>query len=145
MNNVEIIERLFRAVEARDLEPMFDIYAPDVVINEAPSLPYGGSYRGHEGVAEHGGRYVQAWDELQTEHDRDLEAEFVAGQDRVLVCWRQKGHGRDGQPINVPVISEYRLRDGRVVESRMHTFDSAALVRFLADQNTGTGADDQGA
>jgi hypothetical protein len=36
--------------------------------------------------------------------------------------------------VCVPVVSEYRLRNGKVVESRMHPFDSGELVKFLADQ-----------
>jgi ketosteroid isomerase-like protein len=38
-DNVEVVRRLFRAVEERDIEPMYDIYAPDVVVQEASSLP----------------------------------------------------------------------------------------------------------
>jgi uncharacterized protein len=40
--NVEVLRRLFQAVEDRDIEPMYEIYAPDVVVQEALSLPYGG-------------------------------------------------------------------------------------------------------
>ena len=131
--NVDIVKRLFRAVEERDIEPMFEIYDPGVVIHEARSLPYGGCFQGHEGVIEHGWAYLQAWDAIQTDTDRDLEPEFVAAGDRVLVRWKQKAHGRDGKTLEVPVVSEYRLRDGRVVESRMHTFDSALLADFLGE------------
>jgi uncharacterized protein len=134
--NVEIIKRLFNAVEERDIEPMWEIYDPDVEINEAPSLPYGGYFRGHEGVARHGAGYVMAWDALQTEDDRNLEAEFIGAGDRVLVRWQQKAHARDGHALCVPVVSEYALRDGRVVESRMHTFDSAEIASFLVDQES---------
>jgi hypothetical protein len=34
-DNVDVIRRLFRAVEERDVEPMFDIYDPEVVVWEA--------------------------------------------------------------------------------------------------------------
>jgi hypothetical protein len=132
MNNLDVVIRLFGAVEARDLAPMADIYDPEAVIHEADSLPYGGQYCGHRGVAEHGYRYVRAWDSLQTEQDRYLEAEFTADGDRVFVTWKQKAHGADGTALSVPVISTYRLRDGKIVESRMHAFDSAALASFLA-------------
>lgn len=137
-NNVEIIKRLFRAVEERDIEPMWGIYDSAVEINEAPSLPYGGRFRGFEGVMEHGLGYVAAWEHLQTDEDRDLEAEFIDAGDCVLVRWRQKAHAIDGQALSVPVVSEYVLRDGKVIESRMHTFDSQALARFLAAQKATT-------
>jgi uncharacterized protein len=138
-DNIDIIRRLFRAVEERDIEPMYEIYDPEVVIREASSLPYGGEHRGYEGVIRHGLGYVQAWDHLQTEEDRNLEPEFVGHGDRVLVCWQQKAHAEDGRALRVPVVSEYRLRGGKVVESRMHTFDSAELAEFLTDQGGAAG------
>jgi len=130
-DNVDVVRRLFQAVEARDIEPMYELYDGDVIVREAPSLPYGGEYRGHDGILQHGIGYVQAWDPLQTDDDRQLEAEFSGAGDRVFVRWRQKAHGGDGRPLNLPVVSAYRVRDGRVVESIMHHFDTAALVEFL--------------
>jgi ketosteroid isomerase-like protein len=129
--NVETVKRLFRAVEERDVEPMYEIYDREVEIDEAPSLPYGGRYHGHDGMVEHGLRYMAAWDHLQTDEDRDMEPEFVGAGDRVLVRWRQKAHAAQGS-LNHSVVSEYLLRDGKVVETRMHTFDSAAVARVLA-------------
>jgi len=129
--SVEIIQRLFRAVEERDIEPMFEIYDPEVVIREAQSLPYGGEYRGHKGVVEHGLGYVKAWDPVQSDEDREMEAEFISAGDRVFVRWRQKAHAGDGSRLDLPAISMYRLREGRVVESAMHHLDTAALVDFL--------------
>jgi ketosteroid isomerase-like protein len=138
-SNVETVKRLFRAVEERDVEPMYEIYYRQVEVNEASSLPYGGQFRGHEGIVEHGLRYMAAWDHLQTDEDRDLEAEFVGSRDRVLVRWRQKAHAAKNSSLNIPVVSEYRLRDGKVVESRMHTFDSALIAAFLADAPSNSG------
>lgn len=40
--NVEIVKRLFDAVERRDLAGVLAIYDSQIVIREAESLPYGG-------------------------------------------------------------------------------------------------------
>jgi len=129
--NVETIRRLFAAVEARDAVPMFEIYDPDVVIDEAPALPYGGSYRGHAGMLRHGLGCMAAWDHLQAGDDRRLEAEFLGDGERVLVRWRLKAHAGD-RSLDHPMVGDYLLRDGKVVASRMHAFDSAAVAAFLA-------------
>jgi hypothetical protein len=68
---------------------------------------------------------VAAWDPLQTEENPQLEAEFSAAGERVFVRRRQKGHGNDGRALNLSVVSDYRLCDGRIVESTMHHFDTA--------------------
>ena len=114
--NVEVIRRLFHAVEARDIEPMYEIYSPEVVIREAASLPYGGDYRGHAGVLEHGMGYVETWDHLQDDEDRRMDAQFADAEKRVFVCWRQRAHGRDGTRLHLPVVSIYELDDGATVE-----------------------------
>jgi ketosteroid isomerase-like protein len=130
-DNVDIVGRLFAAVEERDIEPMYAIYADDVVVHEAPSLPYGGDYQGHQGILEHGMGYVETWHRFQTDEDRQLEAEFSGAGDRVFVQWRQKAHGRDGRQLNLPCVSVYRVQDGQVVESAMHHLDTAALLEFF--------------
>jgi ketosteroid isomerase-like protein len=129
-----VVRRLFEAVEAREVEPMYGLYASDVVIYEAPSLPWGGEFRGHHGVLRHGLGYVRTWAPLQTAADRRLDPEFAAEGDRVVVTWRQRAHGRDGWQLDLPAVSAYALACGRIVDARMHHFDTAAILAFLAAQ-----------
>ncbi len=129
--NVEIVRRLFRTVEERDLETMFELYDPEVVIRESTSLPYGGEYHGHDGVVEHGLGYLGTWMPVQQPGDETLEPEFLGGGDRVFVRWRQKATAPNGENVDWPALSEYRLRDGRIVGSSMHQFDTEGIVQFL--------------
>ena len=130
--NVRVVRRLFQTVEERDLETMFELYDREVVIRESASLPYGGDYRGHDGVVEHGLAYLGTWAPVQRPGDETLDAEFVdAGDDRVFVRWRQKATAPGGEHIDLPAISEYRLRDGKIIASSMHHSDTDAILRFL--------------
>jgi uncharacterized protein len=56
--NLDTARRVFEAVEARDGSALLSLYARDVTIHEAPSLPYGGSYHGHDGAVRHGVGYT---------------------------------------------------------------------------------------
>ena len=47
------VRKLFQAAARRDAGGYFAAYHTDVVISEAPSLPYGGDHRGAEGVMRH--------------------------------------------------------------------------------------------
>lgn len=134
---VAVLETLFAAVEERDGAPMGRLYAPDVVIHEAPCLPYGGEYRGLAGVMEHAVAYTLAWDRLQTVADRRMDPRFFAADEWVLVAWRQRAHGAGGA-LDMPMVSQYRLADLRIVESRMLAFDTVALVAFLRAQPPAT-------
>ena len=129
--NVAVVRRLFQAVDEREVEPMFEVYDPAVVIREAPSLPYGGEYRGHEGVVDHGLGYLGTWDPVQTDAERPLAPEFFGSGDHVFVLWHQRARGPAGEKLDLPALSMYRLRDGKVIESQMHHFDTAAILRFL--------------
>jgi uncharacterized protein len=137
--NIAVVRRLLEAVETRgdprDFAARWAVYVamydPDVVIHEAPSLPYGGDYSGDDAVARHAQGFNGAWDGLQSNDDRKLEPQFLADGDHVIVLWRQRGISADGEAFDMPVVSVYQMKDGRVADSRMFHFDTTAVVRFL--------------
>jgi ketosteroid isomerase-like protein len=138
--NIDVVRRLFALVEergnAKDLAarwPVYEaVYGPEVTIHEAPSLPYGGSYTGATALAGHAQAFNRAWEGLQDVHERRLEPQFFADVDRVAVLWRQRGHNPEtGERIDLPAVSIYELRDGRIIDSRMFHFDAAAVAGFL--------------
>jgi uncharacterized protein len=133
------IHRLFvEGVTARDPEAYFDrTYHPDVTIHEAPSLPYGGDYRGLEGAAEHALAFTHTWDRLQSTEQRDLTPRIVATDSEAFVIWTLRGQqSKDTLIRDFPALSHYQFHEGRVIESRMYLFDSAAVNAFLHDRGT---------
>lgn len=132
--NIQIVRQVMQAVVERNLEVLIESYAPDVEIHDAESLPYGGTYRGHDGLIRHAQAYLAAWAPLQTDADRNPEPEFIGEQDRVAVLWRQKATGRDGTRFDQPAISLFELRGGKVTKLHMFHYDAAAARRFLEDQ-----------
>ena len=134
--NADAARRLFEAVENRNSQAVAAIYHRDIVIHEAPGLPYGGEYQGHEGALRHGQGFRAAWDRFQPSSGRGLEPRFVAHDEHVAVQWRHKAENREtGERIDLPAAGIYRFVDGMVVDSRMFHFDIAALLRFL-DNNS---------
>jgi hypothetical protein len=130
--NEDAVRRLFLAVERRDLAGVLAAYAPDVVIHEAESLPYGGRYRGLAGAEQHAYAYEDAWAPLQPPGVRKLDAEVLAAGDGVVVIWRQRGeHPLTGATFDAPAVSVYRMRGGLIAHSRMFQHDAAAVARFL--------------
>lgn len=130
------VRTLFEAAARRDAGVYFGAYHPDILISEAPSLPYGGDYRGLEGVLRHAEKFRATWDRYQPEDSRELKPEFLAIGNRVVVLWRLRARAANGEGIDLPVVSIYRLQDGKIIESRMFPFDTAGLVRFLGRAGT---------
>jgi uncharacterized protein len=130
----DTIRRLFvDGVSARNAAAYFDrTYHDEVCIHEAPSLPYGGDYHGLEGAARHALGFIQTWDRWQTGEQRRLDPRIIATDTEAVVLWTLRAQ-RPGEPeeSRFPAISHYRFRDGRVVESRMYFYDTAAVLDFL--------------
>ena len=147
VENIAVIRRMFGFVQGRGETDDFPkrwaayaaIYDPEVVIHEAPSLPYGGDYHGPDAVARHAQAFQAAWDGLQPEGERAMEPQFFAGGDHVIVMWRLQAKSGSGEVFDMPVMSTYRLKDKRVVESRMFTFDAAGVRDFLSSSRDNHG------
>lgn len=129
--DLRAVRRMFDAVERRDAETLLSVYAKDVVITEASSLPYGGVYHGHHGAIDHGMAYLATWASIQTADDRKLQPTIRNAGDRVVVTWRQKATVADGRHLDAPVIDMIELRRGQVASLQMFHLDTASVLEFL--------------
>ena len=128
--NVEVVKRLFDAVERRDREGVFAAYHPEIIIREAETLSYGGEFHGFEGAMKHALGYRAAWDALQSKTEQELSPAFLDAGDYVVVLWRQRAVNGD-KKLDSSAASVYKLRDGKIIESEMFQ-DTAAIRDFLA-------------
>jgi ketosteroid isomerase-like protein len=132
--NVEVVQSLFRGVEERDLEAYLAAWDREIVVREPGSLPYGGEYRGPEGVRRHAAAWLRTWSPLQPGDERKLGAAFVDAGDDVVVRWRLRAQAPDGERmLNMPMVRFYKLREGKVMLAQMFYSDTVAVLRFLED------------
>src|SRR5215470_15852933 len=137
---VETVKRLFAAVRRRDPAGAREAYHPEVVIHESPALPYGGDYHGQEEALEHLDGYYRTWDPLRPGVGQPSTPIFLeTTEDAVVVLWQEEAVAPgSGSRIVLPALGVYRVRDGKVIESRM--FQDTAVIRDLlveAQQQTG--------
>jgi uncharacterized protein len=134
-DDVEVVRRLFSAVEDRDFDRLLACYADDIEIHEATVLPWGGVWRGPEGVAAHAAEFMRAWGALQGPAESRLDARFWSdGAGTVCAVFRHRAlDPATGARFDAPEVGIYRIRDDRVVRSQMFHADSAAVVGFLSD------------
>jgi uncharacterized protein len=133
-DDVEVVRRLFAAVEDRDFDRLLACYSDDIEINEADVLPYGGAWRGHEGVAAHVAGFMHAWGDLQGAEEVRLDAQFFAdGAGTVCAVFRHRAvDPASGARFDAPEVGVYQVRGDRVVRSQMFHADSAAVVEYLS-------------
>ena len=59
---------------------------------------------------------------------------IVATDSEAFVIWTLRGQQPDDALVRAfPALSHYRFHEGRVIESRLYLFDSAAVSAFLRD------------
>jgi ketosteroid isomerase-like protein len=108
--NVEVIRRLYRAMDARDVEAVTELsdpaveWVPDSRVGEGP-------VRGREQVGQFFERIVEMFDEIQTE----IEGLWDPG-DKVLAFIRVSGSGvSSGARFDIRIAHLWTLSDGVVV------------------------------
>jgi ketosteroid isomerase-like protein len=131
MGNLEVVSRLFRAIEQRDGVAALAAWDDEAVISEPSFLPYGGQYRGRQGVVRHAERWLETWDRLQGENERPLRAVFLDADDHVVAVWRLRATREDGNVLAARVVGVYRVSDGKIDAAQMFYSDRAAIVSFL--------------
>lgn len=137
--NVDVVLKAFRAVEQRDRDGLLTLYHPEVEFVDAPSLPYGGTFRGKANIRNRLDRaseetWTATWDPLQpTQAERSMDPRVVAAsRDQVVVLYRQRALAPHGERFDAPVLGLYEVRDGMFARAQMFHFDTAAVVGFLA-------------
>jgi ketosteroid isomerase-like protein len=130
-SNAEVLLEVFKAIEERDDRRFAELCQPDFEICWPPSLPYGGTSRGRLPA---GTTWTETWDRLQPgAAERKMDPAIVAaGDERLVVLWRQRGLSPAGERFDGEVLGLYDLRDGKLARAQMFYFDTATLAAFLA-------------
>ena len=124
-----LAQRLYAALEQDDVTPFLDLCAPDAVV-EYPAegrLPYGGTWRGREGI----GEFLEAHDAAE-EILAFEPAEMDATDGTVLVIGFFEGRARPtGRTWSTTFVHVLTMGDGRLARLRAF-FDTAAAVEAHA-------------
>ena len=98
----------------------------DVEFHQTELLPWGGRFRGHDGVREFFERLRNAIDSAVTVE------RFIEAGDHVAVTGRTRGHTRSGgTAFDVAIVHVWTVRDGRV--SRFEAYiETPAMLAALA-------------
>jgi hypothetical protein len=122
------IQELARRFRAGDFAGAFELFHPDVRIQQPESLPHGGWHDGRQAVDAMGATFRTYW-------DRAITAPRVFCSDDALVMvttqtWTAKGTGRSA---TVDVVELFSLTDGLVSEVRVFQQDTHLLLATLDD------------
>jgi len=121
--NLEAIEKAYRAVGTGDFQVLLDIVDPDIVLRDRPESPDPRTYHGHAGIYEalHSSDETFAGFELEPE-------EFIPAGNCVVVVLTMRGTGRgSGVTVEERIAHQWRVRDGRVVALQVYSDPDEAV------------------
>src|SRR5437899_10698115 len=112
--NREIMQSIYRDAAKGDLGFVERYLASDCMIHESPGLPYGGTYRGPQGLVDVFARIHEAWSPFSFE-----PLEFIADGDYVVVLLTASGASRKtGRAFTLPLAEFWRFSEGKSFELR---------------------------
>ncbi|NNH74421.1 nuclear transport factor 2 family protein [Nocardia uniformis] len=109
------------------IEAMTDYLAADVLMAQAPALPYGGDWRGRDDFARFLTAFGDAWSALEF-----IEQRFVADIDTVAVYSRGRLTARaSGRVLETELVQWITFRDGLITAFRPFYLDTAGVLATL--------------
>jgi ketosteroid isomerase-like protein len=113
-------------------EASFDLlapfFSPDVALHQADGLPYGGPWRGHDGMR----RFFVVMGEVWEAFDM-VEREFLATGETAVVLTQVRARARaTGRELSFPVLQAITVRDRRITEVRPFYWDTRAIAEACA-------------
>ncbi|WET78038.1 nuclear transport factor 2 family protein [Amycolatopsis sp. QT-25] len=116
--------------------PLAPFFSPDVVLHQADALPYGGIWRGHEGLERFFAIMSDTWEIFDM-----MEQSFLSETSPLVVLTRVHVRARaTGRELNSPILQTITVEDGRVTEVRPFYWDTAAIAAVCTNYHS---ADDR--
>lgn len=102
-------------------------FSPDVVLHQADALPYGGVWRGHEGMERFFVAMSGVWETFDMVEQEFLATGETGGPAVVLTQVRARARAT-GRELAFPILQTITVTDGRIAEVRPFYWDTAAVA-----------------
>jgi ketosteroid isomerase-like protein len=109
-------------------ELLAPFFAPDVELHQADALPYGGVWRGHEGMTQFFLMMGEVWESFDM-----VEQQFLATGETAVVLTQVRARARaTGRELSFPILQAITVKNGRITEVRPFYWDTRAVADACA-------------
>ncbi len=121
-----VVQRVLDAFAAGDMESARSAISPDVTVDEAASLPFGGAYVGRDG-------FFGMLESLGAAYEVAVTGqELVSVADRVYLHLQMTFTARaTGRSVSLSGVEVYRVSDGMITGIDVYYKDTHALVDMI--------------
>lgn len=118
---VEQLRAGYDAFARQDIPAVLAVFDEQIEWVVPDSLPFGGTYHGHDGVLQFFGQLPQHWQELSVEPE-----EFIDAGDTIVVLVHGTGTGAGGR-LEDHEVHLWRMRDDKAISFREFSDTARAL------------------
>jgi uncharacterized protein len=127
--DVEVVKRLYEALESRDAEQLQEVLQDDVEWIVPPTLPWGGHRHGLDDVNESVAILRDNVRDAKFERDEYIDV----GDGEVMVLGRLVGEGAlTGAPFEAEYAHHVKVTDGGIARFQAYV-DTAEILKALAE------------
>jgi ketosteroid isomerase-like protein len=122
---IQIVAALYQAHANRDVPTILEFSDPALEIVQTELLPWGGHYKGFEGLQSFVGKLVEYVEAVPEPLD------YIEAGDNVAVYGRLKGRlKKNGREFDIKIIHIWTLHDGKVIRFEVY-IDTPAMLEAL--------------
>lgn len=123
MTPLEVVRQFYQFLALSQVQNALMLLDDDFVLTQAKSLPYGGEFRGKEGIKHFFNLFFGFWKSFKSEQ----VAYFVDGN-TVFTTSMGVGVTHSGRTIETPMVQVYEVRNGKLLTTRPFYLDTAMLI-----------------
>lgn len=109
-------------------EASFDLlapfFSPNVELHQADALPYGGTWRGHNGMT----RFFLAMGQVWETFDMVQQTFLATGETAVVLTHVRARVRATGRELSFPILQTIKVKDGQISEVRPFYWDTQAIA-----------------
>ncbi|MEM7738067.1 MAG: nuclear transport factor 2 family protein [Deinococcota bacterium] len=127
MTNIETVAAFYTALRSSNYAAVSALLDDDFTLQQASSLPYGGEYKGIEGIKTFFQLFFDVWENFSSQHVRYVDLDDHS----VLALSQISATTKTGVDLDMPMTQIFRVNDGKLLEARPFYWDTAAIVQAV--------------
>ncbi|HZB83490.1 MAG TPA: nuclear transport factor 2 family protein [Rubrobacteraceae bacterium] len=119
--DVAVVQSAYEAFRRGDVQAIFALLHPEIELYQSEGVPWGGKYKGHEGVGYFLSKLTETIEYSMVDPDQFIDDE----EGHVVAVGHTRGLVRaSGREFEVPAVHVWAIREGKAVkfEAYIDTF-----------------------
>ena len=124
--SLAVVEKFYRLLANNQTDDALSLLDDDFVLVQAASLPYGGGYRGKEGIKQFFTKFFTVWKGFRSD-----DVTYFVNEDKVVATSCAIATTHQGVKFEMPMAQIYTVRNGKMLRTEPFYLDTAVLNQLF--------------